>query len=205
MNRIAQSHAFTAASLNAALLRPNIQEVLYEATRTSRFDHAIFSIPNPAGDFPFIFWSTLPGSWLSCYLRRSYHTCDAVARIGNSRSKPFFWSDLKLDLREQIFLEESARNGVGPCGYTIPLIRKDGKRALLSISSGTLALGDWTYYIKAIQHELREFAMALHSRALDEILQETAQGGMNCNTLQPEAVLGMDGAAHPVCPSTTYR
>lgn len=197
MNKHTLNHAFTAASLQTALYCSTVQEALNQATQTSRIDHAIFSVPSSTSDFPYI-WCTLSGAWLSCYLRRSYHTCDAVARIGFSRSKPFFWSDLKLKWKEQAFMDESARYGIGPCGYSIPLIAAGGERALLSVSSRTMHQCDWSYYIKAIQHELRELAQTLHSRAMDEIRQETLRDGMNWNMHDTGAIHRLATTVHPV-------
>jgi len=140
----------------------------------TRIDQALFSIfpslTSPS-DIPST-WNTLPGSWVTRYLRQSYILCDPVAHAALTRDEPFFWSDLKLDRKARRYMEDAARHGVGSCGYTLPQVR-DGTRAVISVTSKTLQEADWRYYIEAIQPELCEFARSIYHRAMDELSGST--------------------------------
>lgn len=172
MNKIMQSDTFMTTWMSAGLQCSTVQEALNIAIRASRFDQAILSVfVNRTSELPHI-WCTLSGEWLSYYLRRSFYSCDAVAQAGAARSKPFFWSDLKVEGSAREFMEESAQHGIGPSGYSKPLVGPAGQRTLLSIASSTMSDKDWRYYIRATGKELQEFAKFLRSRALDEIEQK---------------------------------
>src|SRR5690606_29668901 len=165
MNNLVKSETFTTSWMNAGQRCSTVQDALNIATRASRFDQVILSVfVNSTSELPHM-WCTLSGEWLSYYLRRSFYSCDAVAQAGATRSKPFFWSDLKVEGTAREFMEESALHGIGPSGYSIPLVGPEGQRTLLSISSSSMSDKDWRYYIRATGKELQVFAKFLRSRA----------------------------------------
>lgn len=186
MNNLVKSETFITSWMSAGQRCSTVQDALNIATRASRFDQVILSVfVNRTSELPHI-WCTLSGEWLSYYLRRSFYSCDAVAQAGAARSKPFFWSDLKVEGSAREFMEESAQHGIGPSGYSIPLVGPGGQRTLLSISSSTMSDKDWRYYIRATGKELQEFAKFLRSRALEEIEQKPSVAARCCR--QPTTI-----------------
>jgi hypothetical protein len=157
-------------SFDRALLQETVQACVEAVTENRRISHVTFNMivdSTFSGELPYA-WSTFPTGWVTRYLRQSYIAHDPVVRVGIGATTPFFWTDLYHEPGERQYLDDAARHGIGPRGYTIPHI-EHGTRSLLSLTNRTLEEEDWRYYIEAIYPELLVFARCLHHRALGEL------------------------------------
>jgi LuxR family transcriptional regulator, quorum-sensing system regulator CinR len=101
-----------------------------------------------------------------------YVDIDPVVREGFRRTLPFNWNELTIqNATEGAFLADALSHGVGPCGFSIPVVSKRGHRALFSISSSRPEQ-EWRNYVEAKQANLVEIANRLHSRVIVEVFGE---------------------------------
>jgi LuxR family transcriptional regulator, quorum-sensing system regulator CinR len=122
---------------------------------------------SPTAD-PFI-RLTYPAEWIKRYLQMQYGDLDPVVREGFQRKLPFSWGDLAMQNRAEVaFFQDAASHGVGPNGYSIPVISKHGHRGLFSISSSVPA-SVWKAYVTETQSDLIQIANRLHSRVVSEV------------------------------------
>lgn len=175
MNKLtAMRHdAYAFASFDIALSFPSVQETLEVLIRTSRIDQVTLHLKQPGKINSTYSWSTFPGKWISRYYRQSYALYDPIINIGFSKKEPFFLSDLKVRDNEKLVLEDAARHGIGPNGYCIPLTKEENS-AIIVVFSQNMKNNDWKYYIKSIEHELRQFSKSIHSRSIEEFNTEAA-------------------------------
>jgi LuxR family transcriptional regulator, quorum-sensing system regulator CinR len=115
---------------------------------------------------------TYPASWIKRYLQMGYVDIDPVVREGFRRTLPFNWNELTIqNTTEASFLADALSHGVGPYGFSIPVVSKRGHRALFSISSSRPEQ-EWKNYVAANQAALIEIANRLHSRVIVEVFGE---------------------------------
>lgn len=126
---------------------------------------------SPSAD-PFI-RLTYPAEWIKRYLQMGYGDIDPVVREGFQRLLPFKWSDLTLqNATEASFFADALSHGVGPHGFSIPVISKHGHRGLVSISSSGSA-SDWTKFLARTKADLIQIANRLHRRVLLEMFGDS--------------------------------
>ena len=79
-------------------------------------------------DLPFI-RTTYPPEWLGRYLLKTYYIIDPVVERGFGGTTPFLWHELPRG-SEKIaeFFADAEANGIGNCGYTVPIIDQSGRR-----------------------------------------------------------------------------
>ena len=167
------SNAPAISSFEIASSHQNLQECIEALIRISRINHFVLCINTEAynNENRRIYWTTLPAQWIIRYNRLSYILHDPVAKAGLSEIDPFFWSDLKLNSKGKIVLDDASQHGVGPCGYCIPMMI-DGIRFFISVSSRDLKQTDWQYYIESIYPELCQFSENIYIRAINELKSE---------------------------------
>lgn len=118
-------------------------------------------------DAPFV-KSTYPDAWISRYLLRGYVRVDPVVREGFLRKLPFDWREVGLTDQATEFMEDALAHGVGGNGYSIPVLDRSGRRALLSLNS-SIPDDRWTRLIAGNAADLAEIAHHLHKKAIDEL------------------------------------
>jgi DNA-binding CsgD family transcriptional regulator len=112
---------------------------------------------------------TYPASWLKRYLQMGYGEVDPVVREGFKRTLPFGWNDLTINgPAEKSFLLDAVAHGIGPHGYSIPVLSKHGYRGLFSISFSR-SEQEWSNFLTTNQSTLIQVANRLHSRVVLEI------------------------------------
>lgn len=153
-----------APSLEAAILELRdlfkVQHIIYQAAR-----FGARSI-----DDPFI-RLTYPGEWVKRYLTKGYMNVDPVVREGFKRTLPFDWSEFVGEsAAEQAFFMDAFQHGIGPNGMSIPLISREGHRALFSICSGGTP-AEWARWKEEMLPALIETAHRLHQRAIESIFE----------------------------------
>jgi len=115
---------------------------------------------------------TYPASWIKRYLQMGYVDIDPVVREGFRRTLPFNWNELTIqNATEASFLADALSHGVGPYGFSIPVVSKRGHRALFSISSSRPE-PEWKNYVAINLAVLVEIANRLHSRVIVEVFGE---------------------------------
>ena len=115
---------------------------------------------------------TYPDSWIKRYLQMGYIDIDPVIREGFLRTLPFDWSELQLQgAAEASFLMDALAHGVGPRGYSIPVLSKYGHRGLFSISFSR-SEAEWLAFLQKGQPMLVQIANRLHQRVVREVFGE---------------------------------
>jgi LuxR family transcriptional regulator, quorum-sensing system regulator CinR len=115
---------------------------------------------------------TYPASWIKRYLQMGYVDVDPVIREGFLRSLPFDWSELKItSAAEAAFLADALAHGVGPHGFSIPVVSKHGHRALFSVSFSR-SEQEWKEFKRTTQPAVVQIANRVHRRVISEIFGE---------------------------------
>ena len=80
--------------------------------------------------------TTYPEEWVSRYFNRRYHTIDPVHRASAAAEIGFFWDTLQVtDPSTLAFYHDAKTHGVGPSGYTLPIVTERGDKIAISVSS----------------------------------------------------------------------
>lgn len=119
-----------------------------------------------AVDAPFV-RTTYPAEWVARYLLKGYVAVDPIVREGMQRSLPFLWSDVESTPDVMEMLTDAFRHGLGANGYSIPVIDRSRRRALVSINDATRQ--DWNAYVAEHRENWAELAHAIHNKALFEL------------------------------------
>jgi LuxR family transcriptional regulator, quorum-sensing system regulator CinR len=115
---------------------------------------------------------TYPAAWIKRYLQMGYIDIDPVVREGFRRTLPFNWNELTIGTAEEgAFLMDALAHGVGPYGFSIPVVSKRGHRALFSLSSSRPEQ-EWKDFLAANGPTLVQIANRLHSRVIVEVFGE---------------------------------
>lgn len=120
-------------------------------------------------DAPFL-RSTYPAEWIGKYVMKGYIHTDPIINEGYQRMLPFDWSEIELSEQAMTMLMDFRSHGFGTCGYSIPIVDKSGRRALLSLNSksGSEAELEWPSLVKRFRHDWAELGEILHNKAIIE-------------------------------------
>lgn len=118
-------------------------------------------------DAPFV-RTTYPDGWIARYLLNGYVKVDPIVREGLSRGLPFYWSELEASRASADLFDDFQEFGFSPQGYSIPIVDKTGRRALLSLNA-SLHASDWAEYVLEHQRDWMELAHIIHRRAIIEL------------------------------------
>ena len=80
--------------------------------------------------------TTYPEAWISRYVDRRYFAIDPVGPACLDNDHGFFWD--RFDRNAPVartFWEDSRAHGIGPAGYTRPIVTERGDRLAISVSS----------------------------------------------------------------------
>jgi DNA-binding CsgD family transcriptional regulator len=115
---------------------------------------------------------TYPASWIKRYLQMSYADVDPVVREGFLRTVPFSWSELTIESAAQAsFFADALAHGVGPQGYSIPVVNKHGHRVLFSFSSSQ-SEQEWKRFLAVHRSTMIQIANRIHRRVVAEVFYE---------------------------------
>ena len=153
---------------------PDIQVLVEKLRDLLIVDHLVYHSSklgaSPSAD-PYI-RLTYPASWIKRYLQMGYIDVDPVVREGFRRALPFNWNELTIgNAAEASFLADALSHGVGPYGFSIPVLSKHGHRALFSVSSSRPEQ-EWKDFLATAQAALVQIANRLHSRVIVEVFGE---------------------------------
>ncbi len=96
--------------------------------------HVVSELPSAA--FTTRALTTYPEEWVTRYFNRRYVLVDPVLRTSAAAESGFFWDTLEVnDPSTLAFYHDAKAHGVGPSGYTLPVITERGDKIAISVSS----------------------------------------------------------------------
>jgi hypothetical protein len=96
--------------------------------------HVVSELPSTA--FTTRALTTYPDEWVKRYFDRRYHAIDPVVRASAKADCGFFWDTLQVaDPSTLAFYHDAKAHGVGPSGYTLPILTERGDKIAVSVSS----------------------------------------------------------------------
>jgi len=149
---------------------PEMEEGIVKLRDVLNVDHVVYSLARPpAGLYIRL---TYPASWIKRYINMGYASVDPISREGSQRTSPFDWKELTLqNAAEASFLKDAFSHGIGPHGFSIPLLTEHGHRALFSISFSR-SEQEWTNFLATTRSALIQIANRLHRRVIVEVFGE---------------------------------
>lgn len=117
-------------------------------------------------DSPYV-RTTYPASWISRYLMKGYVKVDPVIKEGLLRTLPFNWSEIEPTPAAIEMLIDFQSHGLGSGGYSIPILDKVGRRALLSLNARPDE-ENWDARVARFRQDWAELAHVLHKKAILE-------------------------------------
>jgi DNA-binding CsgD family transcriptional regulator len=169
----AESETLLVRAYDCIAHAPSLEAAILELREVFKVQHIIYQAARFGArsiDDPFI-RLTYPGEWVKRYLTKGYMNVDPVVREGFKRTLPFDWSEfIGESAAEQAFFMDALQHGVGPNGLSIPLISREGHRALFSVCAGGTA-AEWSQWKDERLSALIETANRLHQRAIETIFE----------------------------------
>ena len=96
--------------------------------------HVVSELPSAA--FTTRALTTYSEEWVTRYFNRRYVMIDPVHRASATAEGDFFWDTLEVtDPNTLAFYRDAKAHGVGPSGYTLPIITERGDKIAISVSS----------------------------------------------------------------------
>ncbi len=117
-------------------------------------------------DAPYV-RTTYPSTWVARYLMKDYVRIDPVVKEGLLRSLPFDWSEIEPGEDAIAMLIDFQSHGLGAGGYSIPILDKVGRRALLSLNARPDE-ENWSDLVERFTPDWVELAHVLHKKAIFE-------------------------------------
>jgi DNA-binding CsgD family transcriptional regulator len=148
----------------------DIEAVVVKLRDLLEVDHVVYhSYKSDASPLiPFI-RLTYPASWVKRYLQMGYGEVDPIVREGFRRTLPFEWKELTIaGPAERSFWSDAIAHGIGPHGYSIPVVNKHRYRGLFTISFSR-SEDEWVIFLDTHQATLIQIANRLHNRIMIEI------------------------------------
>jgi len=156
---------------------PNIDGVVSKLRDLLHVDHIVYhssklgASPSDPQHGPYI-RLTYPAPWIVRYLQKGYADVDPVLREAFRRTIPFEWSELNLGGEaEALFLADAVSHGVGPHGFSVPVLSKRGHRGHFGVSSSRPEQ-EWSTFLRTTRSTLIEIANRLHRRIIAEVFGE---------------------------------
>jgi DNA-binding CsgD family transcriptional regulator len=148
---------------------PSVNGAVVRLRDLLNIDHLTYHLaPVDAGmGAPFV-KSTYSEHWLHRYLLRGYIRVDPVVQEGFRSQLPFFWSELPLSPQAADLMKDALAFGLGGSGYSVPVVDKHVRRALVSLNS-SMAADSWAEFIQANRPAIIEGANRLHRMAIAEL------------------------------------
>ncbi len=133
-----QASERVADSLLEASTFPDLVDLLKEFAEAIGVTHCTLHVvrETPTSSFSTRALTTYPEDWVARYVDRRYFTVDPVYRHSLTCEAAFFWEDLDVS-NPQVrgFCQDAKAHGVGPAGYTLPIITERGDKIAISVSA----------------------------------------------------------------------
>ncbi|MER2510011.1 MAG: autoinducer binding domain-containing protein [Amaricoccus sp.] len=96
--------------------------------------HVVSELPSIA--FTTRALTTYPEEWVTRYFNRRYINIDPVQTAAATAESGFFWDTLQVtDPNVRAFYHDAKSRGIGPSGYTLPIMTERGDKIAISVSS----------------------------------------------------------------------
>lgn len=114
-------------------------------------------------------------SWVSHYLLNDYVRIDPVLQMAERTTAPFCWSTISLGPEQHDMMQQAAKHGVGPTGFSATHVDSIGRRSVLSFNAQRAeGGGTWEPFVETNRDHLMRLAAELHRMALAEIAGDGA-------------------------------
>lgn len=117
---------------------PDLVDLLRQFSEAIGVSHCTLHVvvEAPSTDFSTRALTTYPEDWVSRYIDRRYFLIDPVVRAARSAEAGFFWDTLDVsNPAARTFYHDAKAHGIGPSGYTMPIITERGDKIGISVSS----------------------------------------------------------------------
>ncbi len=128
-----------ASALLEAKTFPDLVDLLKEFATAIGVAHCTLHVvrETPTSSFSTRALTTYSEEWVARYVDRRYTSVDPVYRQSLTCEDAFFWEDLDVSPPPvRAFCQDARAHGVGPAGYTLPIITERGDRIAISVSAG---------------------------------------------------------------------
>ena len=135
--RSAVSERVADALLEASTF-PDLVDLLRQFAEAIGVTHCTLHVvrETPTSSFSTRALTTYPEDWVSRYVERRYFTVDPVYRESLTCDNGYFWEDLDVSNPQvRAFCQDARAHGVGPAGYTLPIITERGDKIAISVSA----------------------------------------------------------------------
>jgi hypothetical protein len=127
-----------ADALLEATTFPDLVELLKEFAEAIGVTHCTLHVvrETPTSSFSTRALTTYPEEWVARYVDRRYFTVDPVYRASLACEAAYFWEDLDVSNPSvRAFCQDARAHGVGPAGYTVPIMTERGDKIAISVSA----------------------------------------------------------------------
>ena len=148
---------------------PTVEDALPIFQRAYGLDFVTYHLALTVADVvdtPFV-RTTYGPTWVSRYLLRDYVKIDPILREGLIRQMPFDWREVEVPINARDFLLDAYNHGIGPNGYSIPILDK-ARRALFSINSHQSTY-QWSETVSRYRSEWADVAFLIHHKAIFQL------------------------------------
>lgn len=114
-----------------------------------------------------------PDAWVSHYLLNDYVRIDPVLHMAEQIAGPFCWTSITPNGPQVDMMEQAAKHGLGPTGFSVRHVDAIGRRSVLSFNAHDARGGSsWEPYLPELRDDLIQLAHKLHHLALAEIYRD---------------------------------
>jgi hypothetical protein len=117
-------------------------DLLHRMSQTLGVSHTTLHVVSeaPSTSFTTKVLTTYPDDWISRYVNRRYWLLDPVAQACLATDHGFFWDSLDRTAPPlHAFWVDATTHGIGPSGYTQPLVTERGDKLAVSVCSAEAA------------------------------------------------------------------
>ena len=151
-----------------------VETLVYDLRDLLGFDHIVYTTALSTVDPTIkpLVRTTFPADWLKRYVEKSYEDVDPVLKRGYASALPFRWSEVDIRGADTAsMMGDAVRHGIGPNGFSIPIVSKTGRRGLFSITGADPAIA-WNAFFASNVTSLTQVAHRLHKQITTKISSE---------------------------------
>ena len=117
---------------------PDLVDLLRQFSEAIGVAHCTLHVVSevPTTNFTTRALTTYPEEWVARFVNRRYFLIDPVSRACEKADAGFFWDTLEVTTPAVLaFYHDAKAHGIGPSGYTLPIITERGDKIAISVSS----------------------------------------------------------------------
>ncbi len=156
-------------------LAGSVHDSVPQIARHFHVDYVTFHLfrrGKDAQDKPYV-RTNYPDAWISHYLLNDYVRIDPVLQTAEQATAPFCWSSIRFKPEHRNMMEQAARHGLGPTGFSASHVDTIGRRSVLSFNAQQAPDGGtWQPFLDQNGEHLMGLVAELHRMALAEIFAD---------------------------------